>query len=71
MSAIALNDLDYYPQTMMKLECYVTHLHLRLMDLLLPWFHVQFYIRAPFDYDISRSLTQTHNATKTTSCFSI
>ena len=37
-------DLEYYPQMMMRLECGATHSHLGLMGLLLPLFHVQFYI---------------------------
>ena len=46
MSANALQWSHYYPQMMTRLECEATHLHLGLMELLLPWFHVQFCISA-------------------------
>ena len=44
VSATALQKSRLLSQMMMTLECDATHFHLSLMDLLLPWFHVQFYI---------------------------
>ena len=44
MSATALQRSRLLSLMMMRLECDATHLHLSLIDLLLPWFHVQRYI---------------------------